>query len=70
MATPGERVTVTRPDQRQATERTVVVKDNSDVVRALSQVVNVLSAKLDAVTAELSSLKGEQAKETNRKLVA
>ncbi len=70
MATPGERVTVTRPDQRQAAERTVVVKDNSDVVRALSQVVNVLSAKLDAVTAELSSLKGEQAKETNRKLVA
>ncbi|AWJ86318.1 hypothetical protein TSH58p_22650 (plasmid) [Azospirillum sp. TSH58] len=69
MATPGERVTVTRPDQQaQAAERTVVVKDNSDVVRALSQVVNVLSAKLDAVTAELASLKGEQRKGDNLKL--
>lgn len=67
-ATPGERVTVTRPDQR--AERPAAAQDNSDVVRALSQVVTVLSAKLDEVTAELARLTGEQTKETNRKLVA
>lgn len=68
MATPGERVTVTRPGQ-QAQYQTVVVRDNEDVVRALSQMVGVLSDKLDNVTAELSSLKAEKRKDTNLELM-
>ncbi|MFL7901579.1 hypothetical protein ACJ41P_10630 [Azospirillum argentinense] len=68
MATPGERVTVTRPGQ-QPQGQTVVVRDNEDVVRALSQMVGVLSAKLDNVTAELSSLKDEKRKDTNLELM-
>jgi hypothetical protein len=71
MATPGERVTITRPDQvAQPQTQTVVVRDNQDVVRALSQAVNVLSAKLDQVTAKLSALEGEDRRNGNIKLVA
>ncbi|TWA76451.1 tail length tape measure protein [Azospirillum brasilense] len=68
MATPGERVTVTRPDQ-QAQGQATVVRDNADIVRALSQMVGVLRGELQAVRAELAGLKGEQRIGANLKLV-